>query len=99
MSEQATARYRNDFLKEVEKNVEEGHWVKMCMQCGVCAGSCPLGPAWALVFATALSGQGGVSPADGAVEAALQRMVEAVKSGNLSGLIPFDRRGKAVQLA
>ena len=31
MSEQATARYRNDFLKEVEKNVEEGHWVKMCM--------------------------------------------------------------------
>ncbi len=20
--------------------------VKMCMQCGVCAGSCPLGPAW-----------------------------------------------------
>ena len=47
MSEQATARYRNDFLKEVEKNVEEGHWVKMCMQCGVCAGSCPLGPAWA----------------------------------------------------
>jgi hypothetical protein len=58
-----------------------------------------LGPAWALVFAAALSGQGGVPPADGAVDAALQRMVEAVKSGNLSGLIPFDRRGEAVQLA
>jgi quinone-modifying oxidoreductase subunit QmoC len=26
--------------------VEEGEWVKMCMQCGVCAGSCPLGNAW-----------------------------------------------------
>ncbi|OGI44689.1 MAG: heterodisulfide reductase [Candidatus Muproteobacteria bacterium RIFCSPHIGHO2_01_FULL_65_16] len=39
-------RYRNDFLKEVEANVEMGDWVKMCMQCGVCSGSCPLGPYW-----------------------------------------------------
>ena len=39
-------KYRNDFLKEVESNVEEGDWVKMCMQCGVCSGSCPLGPYW-----------------------------------------------------
>ena len=38
--------YRNNFLKEVEANVEEGDWVKMCMQCGVCSGSCPLGPHW-----------------------------------------------------
>jgi quinone-modifying oxidoreductase subunit QmoC len=38
--------YRNSFLSEVEANVEEGEWVKMCMQCGVCAGSCPLGDAW-----------------------------------------------------
>ena len=38
--------YRNSFLKEVEANVEEGEWVKMCMQCGVCSGSCPLGSAW-----------------------------------------------------
>lgn len=40
-------KYRNDFLKEVEAVVEEGEWVKMCMQCGVCAGSCPLGSHWA----------------------------------------------------
>lgn len=40
------ARYKNNFLKEVEERVEEGHWVKMCMQCGVCAGSCPFGPHW-----------------------------------------------------
>ena len=40
-------KYRNNFLKEVEANVEEGDWVKMCMQCGVCAGSCPLGKHWA----------------------------------------------------
>jgi len=38
--------YRNNFLKEVSENVEEGEWVKMCMQCGVCAGSCPLGSYW-----------------------------------------------------
>jgi quinone-modifying oxidoreductase subunit QmoC len=39
-------KYRNNFLKEVEANVEEGEWVKMCMQCGVCSGSCPLGTFW-----------------------------------------------------
>lgn len=38
--------YRGNFLKEVEANVEEGDWVRMCMQCGVCSGSCPLGPHW-----------------------------------------------------
>ncbi len=42
----ALARYRGDFLREVEERVEEGEWVKMCMQCGVCAGSCPFGPHW-----------------------------------------------------
>lgn len=40
-------RYHNSFLKEVEANVEEGDWVRMCMQCGVCSGSCPFGPHWA----------------------------------------------------
>ncbi len=39
-------KYNNNFLKEVEANVEEGDWVRMCMQCGVCSGSCPLGNAW-----------------------------------------------------
>ncbi len=39
-------KYRNSFLNEVSDNVEEGEWVKMCMQCGVCSGSCPLGPYW-----------------------------------------------------
>jgi quinone-modifying oxidoreductase subunit QmoC len=39
-------RYRNNFLKEVETNVEEGEWAKMCMQCGVCSGSCPFGNHW-----------------------------------------------------
>ena len=43
---QPPAAYKNNFLREVEERVEEGEWVKMCMQCGVCAGSCPFGPDW-----------------------------------------------------
>ena len=46
MTEAAAQSYQGNFLKEVEANVEEGDWVKMCMQCGVCSGSCPLGPHW-----------------------------------------------------
>ena len=45
-NQQMIEKYRGNFLKEVEANVEEGDWVKMCMQCGVCSGSCPLGPHW-----------------------------------------------------
>ena len=41
LSTAAPEKYRNNFLKEVEEMVEEGDWVKMCMQCGVCSGSCP----------------------------------------------------------
>jgi len=55
-------------------------------------------PAWALLFAAALSGRGGQPPSEGQVDAALQRMVDAVKRGDLAGLIPFDRQGAAVQL-
>jgi quinone-modifying oxidoreductase subunit QmoC len=47
MNTAMTEKYRNSFLKEVEANVEEGEWLKMCMQCGVCSGSCPLGKHWA----------------------------------------------------
>lgn len=47
LNTQALKKYGNDFLKEVEACVEEGEWVKMCMQCGVCSGSCPFGPYWA----------------------------------------------------
>jgi quinone-modifying oxidoreductase subunit QmoC len=41
------ARYGSAFLREVEASVEGGESVKMCMQCGVCSGSCPFGPHWA----------------------------------------------------
>jgi hypothetical protein len=57
-----------------------------------------MGPAWALVFASTLGGRTGRPPDAAAIDAALQRMVEAIKAGQLAGLIPFDRRGDAVQL-
>ena len=57
-----------------------------------------MGQDWALVFAAAMSGQGKQAPAPTQIEAALTRMVEAMKSGNLGGMIPFDRQGEAVQL-
>lgn len=43
--------YDLSFADEVYEKSEEGHWIKMCMQCGVCAGSCPMstldgGSAW-----------------------------------------------------
>jgi hypothetical protein len=56
-------------------------------------------PDWVLVFAAALPGRGGQAPTDTQVDAALQRMVAAVKAGQLSGLIPFDRDGQAVRLS
>lgn len=46
LNTQMKERYRNNFLREVTANVEEGEWVRMCMQCGVCSGSCPMGPHW-----------------------------------------------------
>ncbi len=57
-----------------------------------------MGQEWALVFAATVSGRGKQAPASTQIEAALTRMVEAVKSGNLSNMIPFDREGEAVQL-
>lgn len=57
-----------------------------------------MGQPWAIVFAAALPGRGREAPAAAQVDAALQRMVESVKAGQLRGLIPFDRQGDAVQL-
>jgi quinone-modifying oxidoreductase subunit QmoC len=41
LNQQMAARYQNNFLKEIEEQAELGDWVKMCMQCGLCSGSCP----------------------------------------------------------
>ena len=41
LNQQMADKYRNNFLKEIEEQAEMGDWVKMCMQCGLCSGSCP----------------------------------------------------------
>ena len=48
LNQKMAARYQGNFLKEIEEQAEMGDWVKMCMQCGVCSGSCPthFHPGW-----------------------------------------------------
>ena len=57
------------------------------------------GPPWAIVFAAALSGRNGAPPSAGDTDRALQKMVDAVKSGRLDVMLPFNRAGLPVQLA
>lgn len=56
------------------------------------------GQEWHVVFATAMSGNGGLAPSSSAAEVPLQRMVEAIKAGNLETLIPFDQQGQSLIL-
>lgn len=57
-----------------------------------------LGPRWTLVFAAALAGRAPLPPSESQVDAALQAMVEAVRSGDIDRFVPFDRQGQAVRL-
>ncbi len=56
------------------------------------------GQAWAIVFVAAMSGQGGVAPTSAQAEAPLQKMVEAIKAGQIGAYLPFNREGQAVNL-
>ena len=58
-----------------------------------------LGPPWVLVFAAALAGRAPLPPSQAEVDAALQKMVDAVRHGDVQRYAPFDREGHAVQLA
>ncbi len=57
------------------------------------------GPPWAIVFSAALAGRASAPPTAGEIDAALQHMVESIKSGRIEALLPFDRSGLPVQLA
>lgn len=57
------------------------------------------GKPWAVVFVAALSGRDGVVPLVIDVEQALDRMTEAIKTGNLSAFVPFDLDGHTVQFS
>lgn len=56
------------------------------------------GQPWQLVFAAALSGDADQGPSDAQTDQALSLMVEAIKSGELGGYLPFDREGRPVAL-
>ena len=53
---------------------------------------------WSLVFVTTLTGMGATPPSIASVDAALSRMIAAIKAGQLASMIPFDRAGNAVVL-
>lgn len=57
------------------------------------------GQEWTIVFAAALSGNGGLAPTSEAAEKSLQGMVESIKAGTLGTFIPFDRQGQPVTLS
>jgi hypothetical protein len=56
------------------------------------------GPPWQVLFAAALDGEAGRQPADSAVDQALNRMVDAVKRGEVDGFAAFDRQGRPLVL-
>jgi len=53
---------------------------------------------WRIVFAAALSGSAKKPPTSQDAEVPLERMVEAIKRGEIGSYIPFDAHGQAVQL-
>ena len=61
--------------------------------------SLQFGKPWTVVFVAALSGRGGVAPAVADVAQALDRMTEAIMTGNLSAFIPFDRDGDTIRFS
>lgn len=55
------------------------------------------GPPWSIMFAAAMSGRNGAAPSSAEARAPLQKMIDAIKSGQLNGMLPFDRHGDPVQ--
>lgn len=53
---------------------------------------------WAMVFAAAMSGTLNKAPTSADAEAPLQKMVEAIRQGQIGAYIPFDVEGCAVRL-
>lgn len=54
--------------------------------------------AWRMVFAAALPSRLGHAPTSEDAQAPLQRMVEAIRRGEIAGYIPFDPQGHPVQI-
>ena len=61
------------------------------------ADSLAAGPPWQVVFAAGLSGQNGSAPTGPQVDAALEAMVERLRTGRLDGMLALDRSGAQLQ--
>lgn len=51
------------------------------------------GPDWSIVFVAGLAGRNGCAPTSDEAGRSLDRMVEAVKTGEFGSFMPFDRQG------
>lgn len=58
-----------------------------------------MGPGWDLMFVAALSASPGQALGEAQVQAALERLVAGIQSGELGQCLPFDAQGCPVQLA
>jgi hypothetical protein len=56
------------------------------------------GQEWVIVFVAGMSGRGTQAPSSDDAKAPMERMVDAIKGGQLGSFIPFNRQGDAVQL-
>jgi hypothetical protein len=64
----------------------------------IAAESREFGRPWAVLFAAALGGSGGRPPTEAQVGAALDRMVESVRAGEIGAFVPFGPDGHALRL-
>ncbi|WP_328187613.1 ribonucleotide reductase subunit alpha [Marinobacter sp. OP 3.4] len=66
--------------------------------CSLVAESRETGQDWDLVFVAAMAGRGGIAPSSDEAQQPLTMMVESIRLGQVSGYLPLDREGKAVDL-
>ncbi|HUG26195.1 MAG TPA: ribonucleotide reductase subunit alpha [Albitalea sp.] len=57
------------------------------------------GPPWQVVFAAGLAGRNGQPPSDQQVDQALQKMVERVRGGTVSGLMALSPSGEPLHFS
>jgi hypothetical protein len=65
---------------------------------GLTAEADQFGQAWGMVFAAGMSGTVGSPPTSADADLPLQRMVEAIKKGDIEGYMAFDQAGLPVKL-
>ena len=65
----------------------------------LCSEAGPTTPAWDIVFVSSLAGKLASPPSAALTAAALQHMVEQIRAGRITTLVPFDRSGQPLFFA